>query len=445
MQLVGKRVARGCAAVLASLVISGCIEGERMLTVSQRVHEIENGTWCELDKDKISLVDNCETFEWRDGLYHAGRRLFAFKRVRDDTLIGEYTEIDSATGEPKQRLWAKFVVVFDQDNRRMANVGDDEFDFQDFLNSSKLYAHAHGLELGYDAEFDTWDLYGTPNAMRQFMTDLAGHLDPEKKRYFKLAAETNSSGSYPLQIAKIAKGTTYEAYVAKHICLAGVKRAKAEKITVSDIPAIKKIFEACDAIQGLKLREHAALAGLMWTDSKISQADEHYQKAIQSPDGVRDRVLRHETMQNWGAMHFSNENYTDAIRIFSRLLDENPKHLEALQYRGLAHRRVNDHPNAIADYTTTIDVANELNRPLEIAIAYMRRGYVHQLDGRLDDAQRDNVIALQLEPSLSYAHSNMGAIAEARGDRAGAKAHYEKAIELNNKNSHPLEGLKRLK
>lgn len=70
---------------------------------------------------------------------------------------------------------------------------------------------------------------------------------------------------------------------------------------------------------------------------------------------------------------------------------------------------------------------------------------MHQLDGRLDDAERDSVIALQLEPKLTYAHSNMGTIAEKRGELAAAKKHFEKALELNKDNTHALDGLKRLK
>lgn len=442
MGIIRHQLFRGCVLLAALLSISGCIEGERMLTISERIPEIEGGQWCELETEEETLVDNCQAFEWRDGLYHAGGRLFGFKRVGDHKLIGEYVDVDATTGEPKSEYWAKFVVAFDPDNNRMANVGDAEEDFLDFVKVSGYYAEARDTYLSYDDEFDVWNIFGTPFAMRRFMADMVDHLDPINRRYYKIIDDDQTP---PLQIAKIANGTANESYVGEYICLTGVNRAKADEIILAKVPVIKDIFEACDAIQGLKLREYAALAGLMWTAGDTTEADSHFRNAIKHSNAKEDKELRHETLLKWGAMHFDTENYQESIRLLSMLLNEDARQLDALQYRGLAYRRINDHPNAVADYTATIELANKLNKPLEIAIAYMRRGYVHQLEGRLDDAQRDNVIALQLEPNLTYAHSNMGAIAEKRGDIVAARKHFEKALELNKDNNHASEGLKRLK
>ena len=445
MHAIRNYIFQNCVVFAAILGLSGCIEGERMLTKSERIPEIEGGKWCELETKNETLVDNCQSFDWHDGLYHAGDRLFGLKRIGDGKFIGEYVEFDEETGDPKSKYWAKFVVAFDPDNKRMANVGDDEENFLDFVKIASYYAEARDVTLSYDDEFAIWNLFGAPYAMRRFMTDLSDHLDPINKRYYKMIDDADSPGNYPLQIANIANNTTNEAYVGEYICLTGVNRAKADQIVLAEIPAIKKVFDACDAIQGLKLREYAALGGLMWTGGKIPEADTYFRKAIESLVGPGEQALRHETLEKWGVMHFNSENYPEAIRILSILLDEDDGHLNALQFRGLAYRRINDHPNAIADYTATIEIANALNKPLEIAIAYMRRSYVHQLDGRLDDAERDSVIALQLEPKLTYAHSNMGTIAEKRGELAAAKKHFEKALELNKDNTHALDGLKRLK
>ena len=433
--------------ILAALVgVSGCIDGPRMLTQSDRIPELEGGKWCKLDTTELTLVDVCYAFEWQGSYYYAGGSLYGFKEVDEGKFIGEYVELDENTGEPKFKFWPKVVARIDDSKNKMVNLGYEEDHFENFERVAQYYADARGATLSLDIdEFgDTWYLQGAPYAIRRVLTDLVDHLNPENARYYMLIDEDDSQESYPMQLANIAKGTVQEAYVGEYICLSGVNQAKKDQIVLAEIPEIKKIFEACDAIQGLKQREHAALAGLLWTGQNISEADTHFKKAAQSSDSRKDMMLRHETMEKWGAMHFQTENYREAIRIFSALLDEDPKHLGALQHRGLSYRRLNDHPNAIADYTTTIDVANQLNKPLEIAIAYMRRGYVHQLEGRLEDAQRDNVIALQIEPKLTYAHSNMGAIAEKRGEIDAARKHYEKAIELNKDNTHALDGLKRI-
>lgn len=433
--------------ILAVLLgVSGCIDGPRMLTQSDRIPELEGGKWCKLDATELTLVDVCYAFEWQDSYYYAGGSRYGFQKVGEGKFIGEYVELDEATGEPKFKFWPKVVARIDDSKSKMVNLGYEEDHFENFERVAQYYADARGATLSLDIdEFgDTWYLQGSPYAIRRVLTDLVDHLNPENARYYKLIDGDGSPESYPMQLASIAKGTVQEAYVGEYICLSAVNQAKKDQIVLAEIPEIKKIFEACDAIQGLKLREHAALAGLLWTGGQLPEADIHFREAVHSSDSRKDMVLRHETMEKWGAMYFQSEDYNEAIRIFSLLLDEDPKHLNALQHRGLAYRRINNHPKAIVDYTTTIDVANQLNKPLEIAIAYMRRGYVHQLEGRLEDAERDNVIALQLEPKLTYAHSNMGAIAEQRGEIVAARKHYKKAIELNKDNTHALDGLKRI-
>lgn len=434
------------AVVTVLLVITGCIDGPRMLTQSDRVPEIEGGKWCKLDAKALSLIGDCYAFEWRGSYYYAGGSLYGFKKVGDGKFIGEYVELDGTTGEPKFKFWPKVIAKIDDPKSRMVNLGYEADHFNDFERVAEYYADARGATLSFEVgEFDdTWYLQGSSYAIRQVLTDLVDHLNPENARYFKLVDGVDTPNSYPMQLANIAKGTTEEVFVAEYICFSGVKHAQEDQIVLAEIPEIERIFEACEAIQGLKQREHAALGGLLWTGQKIPDADIHFRKAVESPDSQKDITLRHETLHKWGAMHFNEENYSEVIQILSMLLDEDAKHLGALQYRGLSYRRLNDHSNAIADYTATIEVAEQLNQPLEIAIAYMRRGYVHQLEGRLDDAQRDNLIALQLEPKLNYAHSNLGAIAEQRGDIAAARKHYEKALELNKDNTHAQDGLKRI-
>ena len=435
----------GLAAVLG---IAGCIDGPRMLTQSERVPLVEKGKWCKFDGVKRDLLEECYTFVWHNGYYQADDRRYGFKQIGEGKFIGETVELDEKTGEPKFKFWPKFVMQTEGPNKKMVNLGHQEDHFEDFERVAQYYSDARGATLNVEIDPDfgsaTWYVQGSPYAIRRVLSDLVDHLDPDNNRYYNIVADAADPDSELKQIANIARGTDQQTYVASSLCAAGVARGKDPERTPEDIQFIKRAFAACEMLQALGLAEQFALAILAWDEGRTDDADAYFRKAIAQPYENDERELRDHVLYKWAESYYMSENYEQVVRIFSQLLDENPQHLSARSVRGLAYRLLGDTAKAMTDYNETIDLAAAQNNTLELAIAHMRRGYVHQAEGRLEKAMQDMNVALELQPDLSYAHSSLGIIAEKKGDSAAARQHFHDALELDPYNSHATEGMARI-
>jgi tetratricopeptide (TPR) repeat protein len=66
-----------------------------------------------------------------------------------------------------------------------------------------------------------------------------------------------------------------------------------------------------------------------------------------------------------------------------------------------------------------------------LALAHLNRGIVFQLDGRVEEAEREYGTALWLDPTLTVTHNNLGLIYLNRGDSVRAEAEFRREIELN--------------
>lgn len=441
-------ITRNFCVLSLSLFISGCIDGPRMLTQSDRVPLVESGKWCKFEGVKRDLLEECYTFVWNNGYYQAGDRRYGFKKIGEGKFIGETVELDEATGEPKFKFWPKFVMETDGPSKKMVNLGHQEEHFENFERVAQYYSDARGATLNVEIDPDfgsaTWYLQGSPYAIRRVLTDLVDHLDLDNHRYYNIVDDAADPDNELKQIASIARGTDQQAYVASSLCAAGVARGKNPERTPEDIQFIRRAFAACETLQALGLAEQFALAILAWDDGNPQDADAHFKKAIAQPYESDERELRDHVLYNWAELHYVSEDYGQVAQILSQLLEENPQHLSARSVRGLAYRLLGDTAKAMTDYNETIDLATAQDNPLELAIAHMRRGYVHQEEDRLDAAITDIKIALELQPDLSYAHSSLGIIAEKKGDLAGARKYFQDALELDPNNSHATDGMARV-
>ncbi len=83
-------------------------------------------------------------------------------------------------------------------------------------------------------------------------------------------------------------------------------------------------------------------------------------------------------------------NYSEAIRIFSRLIQAHPYYADAYYNRGIAKAKLADKQGAIRDYNQAIQINNNL------AEAYQERGYIWLDLGNKAQAIKDFQKAAQL-------------------------------------------------
>jgi serine/threonine protein kinase/tetratricopeptide (TPR) repeat protein len=148
-----------------------------------------------------------------------------------------------------------------------------------------------------------------------------------------------------------------------------------------------------------------------------------------------------------------------AIEDFTRALELDPRHVQALLHRGLAFARRRDDPRALADYDEALrldpglaqahfyrglvhdrhqryeqsvaDYAAAIRLDPQHARAYNNRGSARMGLGRLDDAIGDFRQALRIDPRYAVAHQNLGLALLEKADYDQALAHLNRAARLD--------------
>ncbi len=114
------------------------------------------------------------------------------------------------------------------------------------------------------------------------------------------------------------------------------------------------------------------------------------------------------------------------MKIAVKLDPENP---EAWFLKGIANSALDNHQDAIADYTK----ASELN-PTEVNL-WINRAMVKKELGDLQGAIKDFTKAIEIDPTNATLWNGRGLVKNLSGDHQGAIADYTKAIELDPKNA----------
>ena len=99
-----------------------------------------------------------------------------------------------------------------------------------------------------------------------------------------------------------------------------------------------------------------------------------------------------EDLFDEGLNRFNADKYGDAIGIFSKVLDLNPEHSDALYYRAISWMNQKNFDRAIADFTQAV------NQDPNDADAWIGRGEVWQRKGDVKHALDDFKKALELDP-----------------------------------------------
>lgn len=122
---------------------------------------------------------------------------------------------------------------------------------------------------------------------------------------------------------------------------------------------------------------------------------------------------------------FANQgNYDEAIVEYSKILEVDPKNIEAYGVRGFLYIQKGDFDQAIADYNSLLEIEPNSVR------AYMRRGSAYLEKGDLDKAMVDFNQVIEKDPDVpSYAQR--GLIYYQKGDFDLAIADFTKALEMD--------------
>ena len=130
-----------------------------------------------------------------------------------------------------------------------------------------------------------------------------------------------------------------------------------------------------------------------------------------------------------GVIYFESENYDEAVRRFSRALEQKISSQVAnyqsdlLFFRGTSFALREDFDSAIADFDQAIKLKPD-------ALAYFNRGNAYYDKGQHDRAIADYDQAIRLKPKFAPAYDNRGAAYNNKGDYDRAIADYDQAIKL---------------
>ena len=142
--------------------------------------------------------------------------------------------------------------------------------------------------------------------------------------------------------------------------------------------------------------------------------------------------------KNWlGRGGEANDDYDEAIRLCSEVIETDPKNGKAWSYRGSAKGNLGRHEEGIADLDVAIEI-NPADKKL-LSGAYNNRGIAKYNLGRHEEAIADCTKAIDLKPAdkirLARAYNARSAPKNEIGDYQGAIADCTKAIEINPKNA----------
>lgn len=120
-------------------------------------------------------------------------------------------------------------------------------------------------------------------------------------------------------------------------------------------------------------------------------------------------------------------NLQQAVRLFTQVIQREPKRAEAYIGRGKAYRQQRKLDEALAD----LDQAIALNA--EAFFAYVERGTIYARQGKNEQALADFGRAIEINPQRVAPYMQRGTFYLEQGDTAQAIADFDQVIELNPK------------
>jgi Tfp pilus assembly protein PilF len=121
----------------------------------------------------------------------------------------------------------------------------------------------------------------------------------------------------------------------------------------------------------------------------------------------------------------SAQRYQDAIEIYNKVIEKNPKLQEAYNWRGMAYDDLGDLDKALADFNQAIQLSSNY------ADAYNNRGEVYRKKKQLPQATEDFKKAIQYDKKFPEAHYNLAIVYEAQNKPHEAIQEFQTYLRLN--------------
>lgn len=126
-----------------------------------------------------------------------------------------------------------------------------------------------------------------------------------------------------------------------------------------------------------------------------------------------------------GRQHLMNNEYTEAIRLFNKIIYYKPDHADSYFYRGLAKYQLSDYAGAERDFTRSIELKSYKTE------AMYYRAVVNIEKGNKIEALRDLIAAIELDDRHPEYFLTRGWLHAEFGDTLGAISDYQEAIRLD--------------
>ncbi len=125
---------------------------------------------------------------------------------------------------------------------------------------------------------------------------------------------------------------------------------------------------------------------------------------------------------------YSNQNFAEADKLFTKVIENDPSHSDAYFFRGMCNLYTQDPVQAVEDLTEAIRLQPENPDAYNaLGLAY---GYMNETVRAIDNFDT----AISLDPEFAQAYVNRGSALINTGDLPGALSDLNKAISLNSSN-----------
>ena len=143
------------------------------------------------------------------------------------------------------------------------------------------------------------------------------------------------------------------------------------------------------------------------------------------PSESETRELTLEEAVSFAVLLQKNNQFVEAHKVFSRVLEAVPDHPRALHYAGVLAHQQGRNDEALRLIRRSIELMPDQ------ADWYSNLGIVFQTDNRLDSAIDSYRRAVAIDPNHANTHNNLGVLLRATGQPVEAEAAYRAAIQLD--------------
>lgn len=191
---------------------------------------------------------------------------------------------------------------------------------------------------------------------------------------------------------------------------------------IVDEPIIQLNYEIVGHEEAIK--EQAQLGATSAVDSPTFSASVVKGAATES---------EYVTLFSLGQIAYFEEEYEEAVRLFDEALklDLDPERTNELNvataymYRGYAKSFLEDYEEALADVNSALEIDPQFAR------AFNFRGYIYDSQDKPEEALAEYEMAIELDPEYGTPYNNIGIYYKDQNDYETALSYYNKAIEAD--------------